>query len=42
MHYQKTAGYNNKILVSNRDMEIGCNKDINKVHKNPIRKMILL
>ena len=29
----KTTGYNNKILVSNTDMEIGSNKDINKDHK---------
>ena len=26
-------GYNNKILVSNKDMKIGSNKDINKDHK---------
>ena len=26
----KTKGYNNKILVSNKDMKIGWNKDINK------------
>ena len=26
----KTKGYNNKILVSNKDMKIGSNKDINK------------
>ena len=29
----KTKGYNNKILVSNTDMKIGSNKDINKDHK---------
>ena len=29
----KTKGYNNKILVSNTDMKIGSNRDINKVHK---------
>ena len=29
----KTTGYNNKILASNTDMEIGSNKDINKDHK---------
>ena len=28
-----TKGYNNKILVSNRDMKIDSNKDINKGHK---------
>ena len=28
-----TVGYNNKILISNTDMEIGSNKDINKDHK---------
>ena len=26
----KTKGHNNKILVSNKDMKIGSNKDINK------------
>ena len=26
----KTKGYNNKILVSNKDMKIGSNRDINK------------
>ena len=25
----KMAGYNNKILISNTDMKIGSNKDIN-------------
>ena len=30
----KTKGYNNKILVSNTDMKIGSNRDINKDHKN--------
>ena len=29
----KTKGYNNKILVSNADMKIGSNRDINKDHK---------
>ena len=29
----KTKGYNNKILVSNTDMKIGTNRDINKDHK---------
>ena len=29
----KTKGYNNKILVSNRDMKISSNRDINKDHK---------
>ena len=29
----KTKGYNNKILVSNTDMKIGSNRDINKDHK---------
>ena len=29
----KTKGYNNKIFVSNADMKIGSNKDINKDHK---------
>ena len=29
----KTKGYNNKILVSNTDIKIGSNKDINKDHK---------
>ena len=29
----KTKGYNNKILVSNTDMKINSNKDINKDHK---------
>ena len=26
----KTKGYNNKILVSNKDMKIGSNRDINR------------
>ena len=30
---KKNTGYNNKILVSNTDMKIGLNKDINKDHK---------
>ena len=29
----KTKGYNDKILVSNTDMKIGSNRDINKDHK---------
>ena len=29
----KTKEYNNKILVSNKDMKIGSNRDINKGHK---------
>ena len=29
----KTIRYNNKILVSNTDMKIGSNRDINKDHK---------
>ena len=29
----KTKGYNNKVLVSNTDMKIGSNRDINKDHK---------
>ena len=29
----KTKGYNNKILVSNTDMKIGSNRDINKDHE---------
>ena len=29
----KKKGYNNKILVSNTDMKIGSNKDINKDRK---------
>ena len=29
----KTKGYNNKVLVSNADMRIGSNKDINRDHK---------
>ena len=30
---EKTTGYNNKTLVSNTDMEIGSNQDINKDQK---------
>ena len=33
LNIEKTVGYNNKILVSNTDMKIGSNKDINKDHK---------
>ena len=29
----RTKGYNNKILVSNTDMKIGSNRDINRDHK---------
>ena len=29
----KTKGYNNKTLVSNTDIKIGLNRDINKAHK---------
>ena len=29
----KKKGYNNKILVSNTDMKIGSNRDINKDHQ---------
>ena len=29
----RTKGYNNKILVSNTDMKIGSNRDINKDRK---------
>ena len=29
----KTVEYNNKFLISNTDMKIGSNKDINKHHK---------
>ena len=29
----KTKGYNKKILVSNTDMKIGSNRDINRDHK---------
>ena len=32
----KTKGYNNKILVSNTDMKIGSNRDINGDHKKLI------
>ena len=33
LNIRKTKGYNNKILVSNTDMKIGSNRDINKDHK---------
>ena len=33
----KTKGYNNKILVSNTDMKIGSNRDINKDRKKIAR-----
>ena len=32
----KTVGYNNKILISNTDVKIGSNKDINKVNKKSL------
>ena len=35
----KTKGYNNKILVSNTDMKIDSNRDINKDHKKLPRDM---
>ena len=38
----KTKGYNNKILVSNTDMKIGSNKDINKDHKKlPVTLLVM-
>ena len=37
----KTKGYNNKILVSNTDMKIGSNKDINKDHKKLPPQMMM-
>ena len=43
----KTKGYKNKILVSNTDMKIDSNKDINKDHKklpspdNDIAKIVI-
>ena len=37
----KMKGYNNKILVSNTDMKIGSNKDINKDHKTWTHRMCL-
>ena len=33
LNIRKTKGYNNKILVSNTDIKIGSNRDINKDHK---------
>ena len=33
LNIRKTKGYNNKILVSNTDMKIASNRDINKDHK---------
>ena len=41
----KTKGYNNKILVSNTDMKIGSNRDINKGHKKlppGVSKIVIL
>ena len=35
----KTKGYNNKILVSNTDMKIGSDRDINKDHEKLPRDM---
>ena len=42
----KTKGYNNKILVSNTDMKIGSNRDINRDHKkltppDVLKKMVI-
>ena len=48
----KTVGYNKNILVSNTDMKIGSNRDINKDHKKlpppepgkaevPVPKMVM-
>ena len=34
LNIRRTKGYNNKILVSNTDMKIGSNRDINRDHKN--------
>ena len=40
---RKAEGYNNKVLVSNADMKIGSNKDINKDIKNcPYQMMMCL
>ena len=33
LNIRKKKGYNNKIFVSNTDMKIGSNRDINKDHK---------
>ena len=33
LNIEKTNGYSNKILVSNTDMKIGSNRDINKIIK---------
>ena len=33
LNIRRTKGYNNKILVSNTDMKIGSNRDINRNHK---------
>ena len=38
----KTKGYNNKILVSNTDMKIGSNRDINKDDKKLTPKKIVI
>ena len=38
----KTKGYNNKILVSNTDMKIGSNRDINRDHKKLTPKKIVI
>ena len=37
----KTKEYNNNILVSNTDMKIGSNKDINKDHKKLPPQMMM-
>ena len=37
INIEKTKGYNNKILVSNTDMKIGSDRDINKDHKKLAR-----
>ena len=36
----KAKGYNNKILVSNTDMKIGSNRDINRDHKKLIQPVV--
>ena len=33
LNIARTKGYNNKILVSNTEMKIGSNRDINRGHK---------
>ena len=39
LNIEKTKGYNNKILVSNTDMKIGSDRDINKDHEKLPRDM---